>query len=145
MLIRGTGPKGTVSPVDVSAALANKESQDIIDMQPVGMDLPTMTAYKFPTELPRHATTNKKELMDYYEKVPCDTVASYFTEVDVFLQWQMYTMRRMEIAADVLYKGKYVKGFCHLYDGQEAPLPPLCTRVVAALLVAVECKIDSSG
>ncbi|PIY89574.1 MAG: pyruvate dehydrogenase (acetyl-transferring) E1 component subunit alpha, partial [Nitrosopumilales archaeon CG_4_10_14_0_8_um_filter_34_8] len=52
-------------------------------------------------------------------ETPSTTVTT--TKDDLMHQFrQMYTMRRMEITCDTEYKARTIRGFCHLYDGQEA-------------------------
>ena len=52
------------------------------------------------SHMPKTVTSNKERLMDYFNR--------------------MSLMRRTEIFADHLYIVKLIRGFCHLYDGQEA-------------------------
>ncbi|KAG9120389.1 alpha subunit of pyruvate dehydrogenase [Ceratobasidium sp. 392] len=60
---------------------------------------------------------------DSFQSYRCD-LPSLDVEVTkdslVDMYRKMTTMRRMEMAADALYKAKLIRGFCHLAIGQEA-------------------------
>jgi pyruvate dehydrogenase E1 component alpha subunit len=61
--------------------------------------------------------------IDYYQTYKCEAPSLELemskTELVQMYRW-MVTMRRMEMAADALYKQKMIRGFCHLAIGQEA-------------------------
>eukprot|EP01026_Neomeris_dumetosa_P029562 TRINITY_DN23954_c0_g2_i5.p1 TRINITY_DN23954_c0_g2~~TRINITY_DN23954_c0_g2_i5.p1 ORF type:complete len:290 (-),score=37.40 TRINITY_DN23954_c0_g2_i5:54-800(-) len=52
-------------------------------------------------------------------EAPSTTVSTSKDELMGFYR-EMQLLRRMEVAADIQYKAKAIRGFCHLYDGQEA-------------------------
>ena len=107
MLARSARAAARVAPRHArTLAYAAPEATDAATVK-IDLEVPYET-HRLEGEPAMYTYTSKAELMDYFT--------------------QMYRMRRMEIAADTLYKGKFVKGFCHLYDGQEA----ICVGMEAA-------------
>jgi len=69
------------------------------------------------------AASSKKVEVTAVECHRCDGPGSRTVSVtkEEYIEYfvQMQRMRKMEIAADLLYKEQMIRGFCHLYDGQE--------------------------
>lgn len=96
---------GSLAPA--STALARGFSSASSDTISIDIPVPFKAHRCDPPSL--SVDTSAKELMSFFRS--------------------MFVMRRMEIAADSLYKSKFIRGFCHLYDGQEA----VCVGMEAAL------------
>lgn len=68
--------------------------------QSVEFDLKKYKYHKLPEVLPEKTTLTRDDAVKYYT--------------------EMQSIRRMEAEASKLYKERVVRGFCHLYTGQEA-------------------------
>ncbi|MED6185454.1 Pyruvate dehydrogenase E1 component subunit alpha-2, mitochondrial [Stylosanthes scabra] len=87
-----------LKPLSAALSLCRSISSDSTSTLTIETSLP-FTSHKCDAP-PRAVDTSASELFSFFR--------------------DMATMRRMEISADSLYKAKLIRGFCHLYDGQEA-------------------------
>lgn len=93
-MLQGTPGLSSISSKGFASSSDIEASDDAIEVEVVAYK-----GHKMDTPSSK-VQTNGKELL------------SMFT--------QMFSMRRMELAADMLYKQKLARGFLHLADGQEA-------------------------
>lgn len=79
--------------------------------------------------VPTEATFDLKPFDLHMLETGPSTQATVTREDAIKYYTQMQIIRRMELKSDQLYKQKVIRGFCHLYDGQEA----CCVGVEAAI------------
>ncbi|PWA95690.1 hypothetical protein CTI12_AA047960 [Artemisia annua] len=70
-------------------------------------------------------------LTDHNCDPPSRSITTTPSELMTFFT-DMSLMRHMEIAADLLYKSKLIRGFCHLYDGVGSGMDAAAADVVVS-------------
>lgn len=106
--MEGAGPAAAAAGVRAksrSAAAPAVAEEPAAPLRPLDetetYDLPAFKTHRMELNgLPTSTTASGAQLQEYFES--------------------MYRMRRMETKADELYMTGHVRGFCHLYNGQEA-------------------------
>jgi pyruvate dehydrogenase E1 component alpha subunit len=118
MMIRQILAKESTAMRSLSSQLS--QSQSLFALRGQGQSAP---ARLFSSTQSAHSESIEIDLTGKFEVHNCDELP---TSVEITkdelmtMHRDMYEMRRMEITCDSEYKARNIRGFCHLYDGQEA-------------------------